>query len=393
MNTEPLGYADIECQPGEAFSDIAPRRVWEEFNSVINDRLDAAGLPELTELPAGGLRVDADESPYLARRTQLLSDAPLISVVVSTRDRADRLTECLRRLAFQRYPNFEIVVVDNAPSSEGAVPDALTRIDLSIPVRYVLETRRGLAWARNAGWRAASADLIAFLDDDEVADDYWLAELLRGFAVEENVGCVSGMILPAALETQAQEWFEQFGGHSKGRGFAQTVFSPRHGQSPLYPLPPFGAGGNMAFRRQTLVDIDGFNVALGAGTVSRGGEDTFAFTCALLARHRMAYQPSALVWHNHYDDVAGLARQLNGYGRGLTAFYAALLCHNPRLLFSLLRLAPSALHDLRGKNSVRTEKMRDFPPELIRKQRRGMAIGPFAYMASVHAQRNKRCVS
>jgi GT2 family glycosyltransferase len=393
MNTEPLGYADIEYQSGETFSEIAARRVWELLSDVINDRLCAAGQQELTELPASGLNVEISNSPYLARRTQLLSAAPLISVVVATRNRPDQLTECLRRLAAQRYPNFEIVVVDNAPTSLCAVPDMLSKWNIPVAIRYVLEMRPGLAWARNSGWRTASGDLIAFLDDDEIADDLWLAELLRGFAVADNVGCVSGMILPAALDTQAQEWFEQFGGHSKGRGFTQAVFEPGRGQSPLYPLPPFGAGGNMAFRRETLLDIDGFNVALGAGTASRGGEDTFAFTRALLARHRMVYQPSAFVWHNHYDDAEGLVRQMHGYGRGLTAFYAAVLCHNPRLLFPLLCLVPTALRDLRGKNSIRTEKMRDFPPELIREQRRGMAVGAFAYMASVCAQRSKRCHS
>lgn len=393
MNTEPLGCVDIECEPGQAFSEIAPRLIWEQFRDSIKARLPAAVLQEPIELSAEGLNVDASESDYLASRARLLADAPQISVVVSTRDRSGHLKACIQRLASQRYPNFEIVVVDNAPSSVDAVPDALAHIDTLVPIRYVLETRGGLAWARNAGWRAATGDFIAFLDDDEIVDDYWLAELLRGFTAAEKVGCVSGIILPAALETQAQEWFEQFGGHSKGRGFAPTVFELGDAQSPLYPLPPFGAGGNMAFRRQTLLDIGGFNVALGAGTPAKGGEDTFAFTRALLARHRMVYQPSALVWHNHYDDVAGLARQLHGYGRGLTAFYTALLCHNPRLLFPLLRLVPLALHDLRGKDSIRIKAMRDFPAELICKQRRGMAVGAFCYMKSVYAQRSKGSVS
>src|SRR5882757_7956317 len=95
---------------------------------------------------------------------------------------------------------------------------------------------------------------------------------------ESRAGLPAAMIVPARLDTQVQEWFELYGGHSKGRGFSPAVFS-RHGpQSPLFPLPPFGAGGNMAFRREALTRIGGFDVAMGAGTPARASEDTLALT-------------------------------------------------------------------------------------------------------------------
>ena len=82
--------------------------------------------------------------------------------------------------------------------------------------------------------------------------------------MDRLVGCVTGIVLPARLDTEAQEIFEKLGGHSKGRAFETEVFSRRGPQSPLYPLPPFGAGANMAFRREVLTAIGGFDVALGA---------------------------------------------------------------------------------------------------------------------------------
>ena len=137
------------------------------------------------------------------------------------------------------------------------------------------------------------------------------------------------MVLPARLDTQAQELFEQLGGHCEGRGFSSAVFS-RHGpQNPLYPLPPFGVGANMAFRREALARIGGFDVALGAGTPALGGGDTLALTLVLLAGYRIAYEPAALMRHHHRRDLDSLGHQLHGYSVGLTAYYAALLRHRP----------------------------------------------------------------
>src|SRR6202044_1734457 len=98
-------------------------------------------------------------------------------------------------------------------------------------------------------------------------------------------------------------------------------------QSPLFPLPPFGVGANMAFRRAALDRIGGFDVALGAGTPTSAGEDTLALTLVLRAGFEIAYEPAALMWHHHRTDLASLNKQLHGYSVGLTAFYAALLRH------------------------------------------------------------------
>jgi len=386
MATEPLGYLELTADDAGIAPAELGRRIFDRFGTQVGERLVAAGRPVAAGLGNMGLGLDPGSMPHVQTRERLLAAAPLFSVVISTRDRASQLAGCLRKLAGQDYPDFEVVVVDNAPTTDEV--RAVAR-DAALDCRYVREDRPGLSRARNAGVGAARGDLIAFLDDDEEADPHWLAELLRGFRSGDDIGCVSGMILPAALDTQAQEWFEQFGGHSKGRGFTPAVFSARHGhkgQSPLYPLPPFGAGGNMAFRREALAAIGGFDVALGAGTAACGAEDTYAFSRVLLGGYRMAYQPSALVRHHHYGDPAGLSRQLRGYGTGLTAYYAALIRRDPRVFGTLLALIPAALRDLRGRDSLTTATMRDFPPRLRREQRLGMLAGPFAYVRSSRAQ-------
>ena len=87
----------------------------------------------------------------------------------------------------------------------------------------------------------------------------------RGFTLSRGVAGVSGLVLPAVLDTPAQRLYEQFGGHSKGRGLTPEVFdAASHArQHPLYPLPAFGVGASMAFDRSALIRIGGFDVALG----------------------------------------------------------------------------------------------------------------------------------
>jgi O-antigen biosynthesis protein len=387
LATEPLGYADFEYDNvGSRLS--AAAAVSDAFLPQVNARLATDGLPAIAEIPLDGLQLDPNRLTFVADREHLLESAPYVSVIICTRDRPERIANCVRQLARQRYPHYEIVVVDNAPAVPGAVPAALEDIEALVPARYVLERRGGLSWARNAGWKAATADIIAFLDDDEVPDKHWLAELVRGFSVRPEVGCVTGMVLPAELRTEPQQWFEGLGGFRQGRGFSREVFEPGHPQSPLYPFPPFGAGANMAFRRNVLDDIGGFNVSLGAGTPARASEETFAFTRALLAQHMIVYQPTALVSHYHRETLAELKTQLHGYSIGTTAFYTALIAWKPRVLLTALRLIPRAIRDnLPWKDPARTATMRSSPVILVITQITGMLKGPLAYATSVIRQR------
>jgi hypothetical protein len=141
----------------------------------------------------------------------------------------------------------------------------------------------------------------------------------------------------------------------------------------------------MAFTRDALARIGGFDVALGAGTPALAGEDTLALTLVLLAGYRVAYEPAALMRHHHRRDLDSLSRQLQGYSVGLTAYYAALLRHRPGVLPALLRLLPAAAAYFRGANA-QPAPPRDAPPGLRHQQRRGMLTGPAAYVRSLRQQ-------
>src|SRR5207248_1755899 len=84
----------------------------------------------------------------------------------------------------------------------------------------------------------AAGDIVAFTDDDAVVDPWWLLELARCFN-SERVAAVTGMILPAELETPSQFWLEQYGGFSKG--FRKRLFDIYENR-PNDRLFPYGVG-------------------------------------------------------------------------------------------------------------------------------------------------------
>jgi GT2 family glycosyltransferase len=379
--TEPIGTVLVDVPHGG----LRPA----DLAAAIDGELGATLRPRLAELVPGAapaVPIDgitpAAEPAFLARRREVLALAPHVTVVVCTRERPGALARCLDSLLAQRYPAFTVLVVDNAPATT-ATAEVVRSAARRGPVEYLVEHRPGLSFARNAAVATAPNRILAWIDDDEVADAHWLAEVARALADHPEADVISGVIVPAELETPAQLWFEQFGGHSKGRGFRPDVFGPAtvRRQSPLYPLPPFGTGANMTFRPGVIERIGGFDTALGAGTPAMGSEDTLAFTQVLMDGGTIVYQPTAVTHHYHRRDLEGLEKQMVGYGVGLTAAYTSLLLHRPGLAWRLLKLAPLALRDLTAGDSLRVATLRDdFPRDLLTANRRGMLAGPRAYL-------------
>jgi hypothetical protein len=386
MHTEAIGVCTVSLGQEGISPDQLADLLWHQMNEPIVERLAAAGMTDPVALTGAGLKIEQNSWPFLRERAAVLEAAPFISVVICTRDRPDQLRKCLSRLEKQQYPSFEVVVVDNAPTSDAVQDIVKDHVAGEANFRYFVESRPGLSWARNAGVAVATSDIIAFLDDDDEPDEYWLAGIAGGFSRNSRIGCVTGIILPATLDTVAEVLYEYIGGHSKGRGFTREIFSRTGQQSPLFPLPPFGAGANMAFLREAIDSIGGFDVALGAGTSTAGGEDTLAMTLSMLADYEIAYEPCALMWHHHREDVDGLTRQLHGYSISLTAFYAALIRHRPSVFPALLGLLPAALSYMTGTTTAPANEPGPVA-ELNRRHLQGMLMGPLAYISSMLKQR------
>jgi glycosyltransferase involved in cell wall biosynthesis len=371
VHTEPIGSLVLEVPPEGLTVQQVTTAISNEFSSELEARL-SANVDGLAELPE-----------FLSSRREILSSAPKVTVVVCTHERPERLEACLQSLLAQKYPDFSVYVVDNSPVTNRS---KLVVERLASPViTYVLEPRKGLSRARNTALDLVETDIIAWIDDDETADPHWLAELARGFHEHPEADAVAGVMVPGEMLTKAQVWFEQYGGCIKLRGFIPAVFSPDTAclQSPLYPLPPFGSGGNFACRKDSMTRIGGFDIALGPGTPSMACEDTRMFTEMLCTGGTVVYQPTAVTLHFHRESVEELKLQMYGYGVGLTAFYTSLIVKRPSRILQLFRLLPLVYRDLFSGESLRSGGLpSDFPSELLRAKRRGMLRGATSYLAT-----------
>ena len=250
------------------------------------------------------------------------ADVPLppVTVAVCTRDRPDALARCLGTIARVATDEVhEVLVVDNAPS-DGRTREAVA----ATSARYVLEPRPGLDFARNRALAEAEGELVVFFDDDTVVDGGWLDGLRTAHAEHPDAAAFTGLVLPLALETEAQILFEQRGGFRYGAddGFHTVRYGPALASSARYPAEAglFGAGANMAFRRSVLLELGGFDEALDTGAPLPGGGDLDAFYRVVRAGHPLVYEPRCLVFHEHRRDLDGLRRQYWSWGLGFMAF-------------------------------------------------------------------------
>jgi glycosyltransferase involved in cell wall biosynthesis len=251
-----------------------------------------------------------------------LTDAgPTVSVGICTRDRPLKLARALESLFRQSLTPREVIVVDNAPS------DDRTRrlVEEGFPrALYIREPRPGLNVARNTMLRTASGAVVAFLDDDAVADPDW-ARAFQGTFVDASVGASTGRVEALTLETEAQRLFEANGGFSRG---TRRVQLPEDASGPLHrvraPLIAWamsvGNGCSLAVPRKRALEIGGFDEALDRGRPLPGGGDLDFLWRALQSGQRVVYEPGALAWHEHRRDMSEVAEQLAGHQLAVVAF-------------------------------------------------------------------------
>lgn len=385
----PLGCVDLRFERNEISPDNCAQHIWNALHDEITEHLMWDDLPRVSQLDRSGVPWMGAHRCGSGRR-HVLVDPPLASVIICTRDHPDTLRRTLRAVAQQQYAHFEIVAVDNAPRTT-ATADMIHHEFGHVPnLRYILESQPGLSIARNRGIAEARGSIIAFTDDDTVPNPQWLTSLVSGFAAADKVACVTGLAFPLALDTPTQFWFEEFGGFNKG--YAQRVFRPidRHPDAPLYPYTAgrFGTGANMAFTSSFLREMGGFDPALGAGSLTGGGEDLDAFFQVITRGYNLVYEPDAVLYHEHRREYSALCKQIYDAGRGLTAYLAKVTAQDKARLFDIGRRLPYGVYFTFNPRSPKNKgRSRTYPKELARLEMRGMLTGLFAYVrARKHAR-------
>jgi GT2 family glycosyltransferase len=235
------------------------------------------------------------------------------TIVVCTRDRPEALKRCLASLLDQTHKPEQIIVVDNASRD-----DQTRKVASAAGVDYVREDRAGLDVARNTGAQKAIGEIIAYADDDVRLHPRWLERLVAAFD-EERVMGVTGLVLPAELESAPQVIFERQWGF--GRGFCRVDFDTtflERSRAKGCPVWRIGAGASMAFRRCAFEKVGYFDERLDVGAAGCSGDSEYWYRL-LTAGWTCRYEPSAVAFHFHRRDAEALARQIFAYMRGHTA--------------------------------------------------------------------------
>lgn len=217
-----------------------------------------------------------------------------ISAVVCTYERHGLMAEAIASLRAQTLPEdrFETLIVDNSPPSARR-ERARSDHDGQGNVRYITVDTPGLANARNVAAREANGEVLAYLDDDALAEPQWLEEILRAYeAFGDQAGVVGGRVDPI-WTVERPAWL------SDSMLSALTVVN--HGDK-LRPTEAgeWVAGANFSVRQRVLLEAGGFPTSLGrvgGSAVLLSNEDSAMVQRLEDAGYKTIWAPAAAVRH------------------------------------------------------------------------------------------------
>ena len=369
----PVGYVHVPVTSSGALKRRLAEVIVREHGTGIARRLLRRALD--ARLPTERVRADALLDAWPEEHGRL----PTMTVAVCTHDRTELLRHCLRALADVDYPDLDVVVVDNAPSS-----DATERLVTSTfpRVRYVREARPGLNWARTRAVLESRGEVVAFTDDDAMPEPGWLRAVGAVFVQNPEAMGVTGLVVPFELQTPAQVMFERYGGFGRGfeRRWLRVPRVERRRAALRYGnTGRFGTGTNMAFRRRIFDRIGYFDPALDVGTATEGGGDLEMFFRLLKGGYTLVYEPAATVRHRHRRTYDELRDQIASWGSGMGAHVLRSMeeYRDERLPFAAMGTWLGATWFAR--RLVASIARQPFPRELLLSEIRGLASAMHRY--------------
>ncbi|NEO86519.1 MAG: glycosyltransferase [Spirulina sp. SIO3F2] len=215
-----------------------------------------------------------------------------LCAIICTHNRAAYLGKAIKSLLVQDYPDYEIIVVDNASTDT-------TRevVDAHLPhprLRYLYEPQLGLSVARNTGAQATQSEVLTYLDDDAIASPSWLSTIAAAFTANPQLAIAGGHVKLLWPEGQtAPPWLSA--------GLAGNLGAYDLGDRPLAITQPnlTPRGLNYAIRRSFLESVGGFDLNLGrVGKNLLSNEELRMTAIALKRQWQVYYLPQATVAHH-----------------------------------------------------------------------------------------------
>ena len=218
---------------------------------------------------------------------------PTVSIIVCTYDenRIKDLDECINSLLRQQYNDFEILIV--VDHNEDLYRVLVGRYN-DQRIRIILNTlERGQAASMNQGIINARGEIVCFIDDDAIADESWLLELVKNYDKETYAvgGCIKPLWLSEKPSYLPEEFYWMIG--ATGNYLPDQVTEVRNLWS-----------GNISYRKEVFNRIGLFSQDLGlAGDPLFQGEDAeFGLRLLKATGKSVKYVPTAVVYHKVYAD-------------------------------------------------------------------------------------------
>jgi glycosyltransferase involved in cell wall biosynthesis len=215
---------------------------------------------------------------------------PKVSVIVCSYNGAKTLDACLTSLRGVRYPDYEVVLVDDG--SKDNTPEIAAKHSW---VRTIRQENHGLSVARNVGAAAATGEIIAYTDSDCMADPDWLYYLVHTLESGDYAGVGGPNISPPA-----EDWIQACVAAAPG-GPSHVLLTDVVAEH----IP----GCNMAFYRWAFDLVGGFD-----SEYRKAGDDVDF--CWRLQQEGgvIAFSPAAIVWHYRRFTLTAFRKQQEGYG-------------------------------------------------------------------------------
>ncbi len=209
----------------------------------------------------------------------------LVSAVVCTRNRGDRIASTIESILVADHPNFELIVVDQSDADD---TEAAVRRFADPRLTYIRSLERGLGRARNEGVKHASGHIVVFTDDDVMVPRPWLTVMSQVFLDHARVAVAFCNVTAAPYDTSA--------------GFVPAY--ERQGSAEVTTLwgkcGARGIGAGLAVRRSAVLDLGGFDRLLGAGGEFTSCEDGDIAVRALLAGWHLYETDRVAVVHDGF---------------------------------------------------------------------------------------------
>ncbi len=217
----------------------------------------------------------------------------MVSVVLATCGRQAMALECIESILANDYSEFEILVVDQ-DTSRTLKSELVARYGETKKIRYFFLDKKGLSRARNLGVREAQGEIVAFIDDDAIADKSWLRGIAQIFnGTDQKPAFIGGRILPI-WSCLKPSWYPV------EKEFLLGLYDIGD-EAKLFPGSDLPIGANMAGLRQVIIDMGSFDERLGFDYSRKqsmiAGEDSMLAERIKEAGYQIYYQPVATVRH------------------------------------------------------------------------------------------------